>query len=55
MFRTRQLIEPEKGVQQRTDPKSDAGRHKVKLPGFVVRELRAHPVTFVPSDLDAPL
>ncbi|MBO0693740.1 MAG: hypothetical protein J2P58_12635 [Acidimicrobiaceae bacterium] len=38
----------------RPDPKSDAGRRTVNLPAFVVSELRAHLVTFVPPDGDAP-
>jgi integrase len=37
-----QLVEPEKGVQQRTDPKSEAGRRQITLPDFVVTELRHH-------------
>lgn len=50
-----QLIEPEKGVQQRTDPKSEAGRRMVTLPAFVVDELRHHLVTYVPAEVDAPI
>ena len=48
-----QLVEPEKGVQQRTDPKSEAGRRLITLPPFVVSELRHHLVTYVPNDVDA--
>ena len=48
-----QLVEPEKGVQQRTDPKSEAGRRLITLPDFVVTELRHHLVAYVPNDVDA--
>ena len=50
-----QLVEPGKGQQQRGDPKSEAGRRTIRLPAFVVGELRKHLVTFVPPELDAPL
>jgi len=50
-----QLVEPEKGVQQRTDPKSEAGRRMIMLPGFVVAELRQHLVSFVPPEMDGPV
>ena len=50
-----QLVEPEKGIQERTRPKSDAGRRSVTLPAFVVDELRRHLIAYVEPDVDAPV
>lgn len=50
-----QLIEPGKGPRRHVDPKSEAGKRRVALPGFVIEELRGHLVAYVPPDLDAPI
>jgi hypothetical protein len=48
-----QLVEPETGLQLRTDPESEAGRPLITLPSFIVNELRQHLVTYVANDVDA--
>lgn len=49
------MSQVEKGAQERTDPKSEAGKRLVTLPPFVVAELRQHLVAYVPANVDAPV